>query len=159
MAIKRFMNWIFLMSAISACAIILFFVALSYWTPVTFAVLPLGSLAHQIAANYDSVLPEITIRNSRLSIRARQPCLLYPLGGKDWPLVIDTRDVRLYDLMDSLKDVSQGIVLGSDLIVVKYHVRTYIVPFRGLPDAVLNTLNIEKFISVILHDVKLELKH
>jgi hypothetical protein len=78
---------------------------------------------------------------------------------KDWPLVIDTRDVKLYVLMDSLKDLNQGIVLAADLIVVKYRVRTYIIPLRGLHDAALNTHNIEQFMSVILPYVKRHLKN
>jgi hypothetical protein len=150
----RLANSILMMPALGTGAIILVCVALSSWRLVTSNLTFLQSVAHRIAAKYDSALPEITVRNGRLSIRENVPSVWYPLKGKDLPLVIDTRDVKLHLLLDSLKDFNQGIVLGADRIALKYRVRTCIVPLRDVPDMVLNSRNIDEFISLYLSESK-----
>ncbi len=69
-------------------------------------------------------------------------------------LVVDTRGVKFHELISSVNNADPVVILSRDLIIVKYQVRTYLLPMPYLPDAVIDSYNVNQIVPVILPIIK-----
>lgn len=134
------------MSAVGTLAIVLGCGALSSWGLVTRGLPALATSVDQLAAMYDAVLPEITFRDGKPSIREKLPYFVHAFGVKNLAIVIDNRETRLASLLNDLSNVKNGAVLARETIVVKIGRQTRILPLPQIPDLVLNSRIIEQFV-------------
>lgn len=152
--IRRIMSRILFMPKIGVASIIIVSAVLASWSPSTIAVSTIQSFASQILANCDSVIHELNIRNGRILSPEKHQRWTYFLGTNKLHLVIDTRDVKFHELIGSVNNVDQGIVLSRDLIILKYQVRIFLLGMPRLPDAVINSHKISEIIPAILPIMK-----
>ncbi len=110
------------------------------------------TVLEHVADKYDALLPEITIRDGKATIREQQPHFI-DIGEKDLAFVIDTRENKQKDALDYLKDVSTGAVLTKDSIITKSQGQIRIIPFKGLPDLVINSHNLKALLAEYLPTV------
>ncbi len=102
-----------------------------------------------VADKYDAVLPEITIRGGKASIREEQPHFI-DTGYKELVVVIDARENKQKDALDYLKDVSTGAVLSRDSVVTKSQGQIRIIPLKGIPDMVINSQSLKALLAQYL---------
>ncbi len=91
-----------------------------------------------LVEKYDSIFPEITIRNGQASIREQQPYFV-DTGDPDVTIVIDTREGKQAEALNYLKNVNTGAVLSRDVITTKNRGEIRIIQLKDLPDMVLNS--------------------
>jgi len=147
---KRLVAAIRRMSPIGTLMIVLGCGALYSWGLVARGLPDLANPVGQLAAMYDSVLPEITFRDGKPSIREKQPYFVDAFGLKNFTLVVDTREIRLAALLNDLNKVKNGVVLARETIVLKIGTQTRIIPLHPLvriPDLVLNSSTIRQFLQ------------
>ncbi len=145
---KKLVEAIRRLSPVGTLVIILGCGALNSWGLLTRG-LP-GGLATPVgrfAARYDSVLPEITFRDGRPSIREKQPYFVDAFGLKNFTLVIDTREISFASLLNDLSKVENGVVLARETIVVKVGTQIRILPLPQIPDMVLNSSTITQVLQ------------
>jgi len=135
------------MSPVGVLVIVLGCGALNSWGLVTRGLAPLTTPVGQFAAMYDSVLPEITFRDGKPSIKEKQPYFVDAFGLKNLALVIDTREISLASLLNDLSKVKNGVVLARETIVVKVGTQIRILPLPQIPDMVLNSSTITQFLQ------------
>jgi hypothetical protein len=111
-----------------------------------FTIPKIDSLLNRLVQKYDTILPEITIRNGHASIREKQPFVI-DIGEKDVALVIDTREGKQNEALDHVKDAEVGAVLARDKIVIKNRGEIRIVPLADAPDVVINARNIQSVVD------------
>ena len=134
------------MPAVGTLVIVLGCGALSSWGLVTRGLPRLVTYMDQLAAMYDTVLPEITFRDGKPSIREKLPYLVHSFGVKNLALVIDNREIRLASLLNDLSNVKYGAVLARETLLVKIGGQTRILPLPQITDMVLNSRIIKQFI-------------
>ncbi|MBI5252015.1 MAG: DUF1189 family protein [Desulfomonile tiedjei] len=130
-----------LISRLSVWKILLAFlgvVALSSLTAVFLTAPKIENTILAIAANYDSYLPEIRIRDGHASVREKQPYFI-DTGDKEVAVVIDTRDGMQKQGVDYLKDVSAGAVLTKDTLITKNQGQIRIIALKEMPDIEINS--------------------
>jgi hypothetical protein len=132
--------------AVGTLVIVLGCGALSSWGLVTRGLPTLATYMDQLAAMYDTVLPEITFRDGKPSIREKLPYFVHAFGVKNLALVIDNRETRLASLLNDLSNVKYGAVLARETLVVKIGGQTRILPLPQITDMVLNSRIIKQFI-------------
>jgi hypothetical protein len=103
-----------------------------------------------LAAKYDALFPEITIRNGHASIREKQPHFLDNFDEKDILAVIDTRVGSQNEAMNYLKGAKVGAVLTATTIIIKNDEEIRIIPLQEVPDMVLNSQNIKSAFEELL---------
>jgi hypothetical protein len=130
-----------------ALAVVLFGGLLSSWGPLTRGLPALLSWASRTAGMYDSYFPEITIRDGKLSASNERPFSLHAFGAPNTALVIDTRETNLESLLANLDGASRGVVITKDAAVAKVGRQIRILPLPELPDMVLNSNLLEKFVK------------
>jgi hypothetical protein len=111
-----------------------------------FTIPKIDSLLNRLVQKYDTMLPEITIRNGHASIRDKQPFVI-DIGEKDVALVIDTREGKENEALDHVKNAEVGAVLARDKIVIKNRGEIRIVPLADAPDVVVNAHNIQSVVD------------
>lgn len=134
------------MSPVATLVIVIGCGALYSWGLVTRGLPDLANPVGQLAAMYDSVLPEISFRDGKPSIREKQPYFVDAFGLKNFTMVIDTREIRLAALLNDLNEVKNGVVLARETIVLKIGSQTRILPLPQIPDMVLNSSIIRQFL-------------
>ena len=93
----------------------------------------------RIESSYDSLMPEISIKDGKASIKERQPHYLTSGSDKDVTLVIDTRDKKQREAYEYLKETPYGIAISRDFMVFKNHEQLSEISFKNLPDMVINS--------------------
>lgn len=93
----------------------------------------------RIESSYDSLMPEISIKDGKASIKERQPHYLTSVSDKDVTLVIDTRDKKQREAYEYLKETPYGIAISRDFMVFKNHEQLSEISFKNLPDMVINS--------------------
>jgi hypothetical protein len=121
-------------------------IGLSSWGLTAYTVPALGRYLETAATKYDSLLPEITIRNGQASIREKQPYIVEGLGDKDLLVMVDTREGRDPEILDRLKTVPVAAILTRDNIVFKNRQEVRWFPLKDMPDMVINSTHIEDFV-------------
>ena len=96
----------------------------------------------KIQSSYDSLVPEISIKNGKASIRERQPHYLSSSTDKDVTIVIDTRDKKQREAYEYIKETPYGIAISQDFLVLKNHDQLSELSFKTLPDIVINSSNL-----------------
>ncbi len=144
---KKLVGAIRRMSPVGMLVIVLGCGALNSWGLVTRGLPPLATPVGQFAAMYDSVLPEITFRDGKPSIKEKQPYFVDAFGLKNLALVIDTREISLASLLNDLSKVKNGVVLARETVVVKVGTQIRILPLPQIPDMVLNSSTITQFLQ------------
>jgi len=117
---------------------------LSAWAFIAYVKPKVGSVLDQMVNKYDSVLPEITLRNGQASIRGNQPYIVDTMGEKDLAIVIDTREGKQNEARNYLKDVSNGVVLTRDTVITKQDRQIREIPLQGMPDFEINSRNLQE---------------
>jgi len=128
-------------------------IGLSSWGLTTYIVPALGHFAETWAAKYDSLFPEITIRNGQASIREKQPYIVEGLGDKDTLVMVDTREGKDQEILDQLKKVSVAAILTRDNFVIKNQQEIRWFPLKDMPDMVVNSTHIQDFLREYLPKV------
>jgi len=77
--------------AIAVVLILLACAGLSAWGLYSWVWPKVGTVLEYVAGSYDALLPEITIRDGKASIREQQPHFI-DTGDKDLVVVVDTRE-------------------------------------------------------------------
>jgi hypothetical protein len=138
--------------AIAVVLVLLGCAGLSAWGLFSWFWPKVGTVLEHVVGTYDAVLPEITIRDGKASIREQQPHFI-DLGEKDLVVVIDTRENKQKDALDYLKDVSTGAVLARDSVFTKSQGQIRIIPLTGIPDLVVNSRNLKALLDEYLPTV------
>ena len=125
-------------------------IVVSSWGLTAYTVPAARDFLETMAAKYDSLFPEITIRNGQASIREKQPYIVEGLGDKDLLLMVDTREGQVPLVLDQLQKVSTGAVLTRDSIVIKNQREIRFIPLKDLPDMVINSTHIQDFLGEYL---------
>lgn len=123
-------------AVIGACIVLSAVGATSYWSP------RVERLVQHVVTAYDDVMPEITIRNGKASIRKPQPYFVDRFD--DLTVVIDTRDTKLPDAVAYLKETEFGLVLTQSAVLLKSSEGIRMFSLKGLPDMVLNSATIQE---------------
>jgi hypothetical protein len=134
------------MPAIVIVLVLLVCAGLSAWGLFSWVSPKVETVLEYIVGTYDSLLPEITVRDGKASIREQQPHFI-DLGDKDLVIVIDTREDKQKDALDYLKDVSTGAVLTRDSVVTKSNGQIRIIPLKEMPDIVVNSRNLRALLD------------
>ena len=140
---------------VPAIVIVLVFLAcagLSAWGYYSWGWPKVENLLGHLADRYDALLPEITITDGTAKIREQQPHFV-DIGDKDLAVVIDTRENKQKEALDYLKGVSTGAVLTRDNVIMKNQGQIRIIPFKGLPDMVINSHNLKDLLAEYLPTV------
>jgi len=138
--------------AIAVVLILLACAGLSAWGLFSWFWPKVGTVLEYVAGTYDALLPEITIRDGKASIREQQPHFI-DTGDKDLVVVVDTRENNQKEALDYLKDVSTGAVLTRDSVVTKNQRQIRIIPLQGIPDLVVNSRNLRALLDEYLPTV------
>jgi hypothetical protein len=141
------------MPAIAVVLVLLVCAGLSAWGLFSWVSPKVETVLEYVVGTYDSVLPEITIRDGMASIREQQPHYI-DTGDKDLVVVVDTRENQQKDALDYLKEVSTGAVLTRDSVVTKSQGQIRIIPLKGMPDIVVNSRNLRSLLDEYLPLVK-----
>lgn len=139
------------MRAIGACLVFLGCVALSVYGLYAWLTVKIRNTAQLVITNFDSRVPQISLRNGKASINAKQP---YWVNLQDLTpnlvAVIDTRPAQVNNLMEYVKDVRGGIVLGWDRFVIKNRDEIRIFSLQGLPDTDVNSHTLQLLVNEFL---------
>ena len=135
-----------------AVVLVLACAGLSVWGLFSWFWPKVGTVLEHVVGTYDAVLPEITIRDGKVSIREQQPHFI-DTGEKDLVVVVDTRENKQKDALDYLKDVSTGAVLARDSVFTKSQGQIRIIPLKGIPDLVVNSRNLRALLDEYLPTV------
>jgi hypothetical protein len=103
-----------------------------------------------VAEQYDTYLPEITMKNGQASIRVEQPFRLDALAKEGVLVAIDTREGKLKEALQYLKDAKAGLVLTRDSLVVKNEKQIRVLPLKDFPDITVNSAEIRALIEKYL---------
>ncbi len=96
----------------------------------------------RIQSSYDSMVPEISIKDGKASISERQPHYLSPSSDKDVTIVIDTRDNKQREAYEYIRQTPYGIAISRDFLVLKNHDQLSELSFKTLPDMVINSTSL-----------------
>ncbi|MGO9569195.1 MAG: DUF1189 family protein [Desulfomonilaceae bacterium] len=138
--------------AIAVVLVLLVCAGLSAWGLFSWVWPKVETVLEYVVGTYDAVLPEITIRDGKATIREQQPHFI-DTGDKDLVVVVDTREDKQKEALDYLKDVSTGAVLARDSVVTKSQGQIRIIPLKGIPDLVLNSRNLRALFDEYLPTV------
>jgi hypothetical protein len=138
--------------AMAVVLILLVCAGLSAWGLYSWVWPKVETVSEYVIGTYDALLPEITIRDGKASIREQQPHFI-DTGDKDLVVVVDTRENKQKDALDYLKDVSTGAVLTRDSVVTKNQRQIRIIPLKGIPDLVVNSRNLRALLDEYLPTV------
>ncbi len=122
-------------------------IGVSSWGLMSALVPKADRVLHSLAEHYDTYLPEIKIKNGQASIRGEQPFRLDALEKEGVFVAIDTREVKLKEALNYLKDAKNGVVLTRDSLVVKNEGQVRILPLKDFPDLTLNSAEIQALIQ------------
>jgi hypothetical protein len=125
------------LAVIGVCAVLSTVGATFYWTP------KVEALVQHVVTAYDDLMPEITIRDGKASIRKQQPYVVDRLDDQGLTVVIDTRDNKLQEALAYLKETEFGLVLTQKAVLLKSHDGIRMFSLKGLPDMVLNSASIQ----------------
>lgn len=118
-------------------------VALSSLLSAWGIILELGPQVDQfmdrIRSSYDSLVPEISIRDGKAHIIERQPHFLSASTDKDVTIVIDTRENKQREAYEYIRHTPYGIAISRDFVVLKNHDQLSELSFKTLPDMVINS--------------------
>lgn len=93
----------------------------------------------RIRSSYDSLVPEISIKDGKAHINERQPHYLSASTDKDVTIVIDTRENKLREAYEYIRHTPYGIAISRDFVVLKNHDQLSELSFKTLPDMVINS--------------------
>lgn len=144
---KKLVDAIRRLSPVGTLVIVLGCGALNSWGLVTRGLPAPATPVGRFAALYDSVLPEITFRDGKPSIREKLPYFVGALGLINTALVIDPREISLASLLNDLSKFKNGVVLARETIVIKFDKQIRILPLPQIPDMVLNSSTISQFLQ------------
>ncbi|MDQ7781285.1 MAG: DUF1189 family protein [Desulfomonilaceae bacterium] len=133
-----------------AALIVAVCIGVSSWGLMSALVPKAEWILDQAVEQYDTYLPEITIRNGQASIRGEQPFRLEELEREGAFLVIDTREGKHQEALDYLKEAHTGLVLTRDSLIVKNQNQIKIVPLKDFPDITVNSEEIRAFVHAYL---------
>jgi hypothetical protein len=131
-------------AVMGACVVLSAIGATSYWTP------RVEKLVQHVVTSYDDVMPEITIRNGKASIRKQQPYFVDGLDDESVTVVIDTRDTKLPDALAYLKQTDFGLVLTQNALILKSNDGIRMFSLKDVPDMVLNSASIQELAAQYL---------
>ncbi len=131
--------------AILVALVVLACIALSTWAVVArYEPRAKATLDHAIG-KYDVVMPEVTIKGGKASIKEKQPYYINDDPKKGPVIVIDTREETRNQAQKLLDNVKEGAALTRDLIIIKDSHETRMVPLAHIPDLTLNSQVIKEF--------------
>ncbi|GEM_PF-504136 len=94
---------------------------------------------------YDTFLPEISIRNGKASIREEQPYYVEKDEADKVVVVIDTREGKEDEAIKYVRGFKTGLVLSREALFFKNEDgRIRSLPLENLPDLVLNSRELRK---------------
>lgn len=108
-----------------------------------------SSLVHAAAEKYDVLLPQITIRDGKASMKGKEPYFV-DLGTNEVVVGIDTREGGTKEALKYLKPAQSGAVLTREALVTKNQRQIRIIPLRGVPDVTLNSREILRLADLYL---------
>ncbi len=112
---------------------------LSAWAIILELTPEVDNFLERVRNSYDSIVPEITLRDGKASIRERQPHYLSPSSDKDVTIVIDTRDMKQREAYEYIRQTPFAIAITRDFMVLKNHDQLSELSFKNLPDMVINS--------------------
>ena len=125
--------------------ILLALVGLSTWGLVSATKPIVSRFLDETIDQYDALLPEISIRNGKASIREEQPYYVEKDKAGKTVVVIDTREGKEDQAMEYFKGFKTGLVLSRKVLILKHeNGRIQIFPLKNIPDLVLNSRNLRK---------------
>ncbi len=133
-----------------AALIVTVCIGVSSWSLMSALVPEAKRVLNGIADQYDTYLPEITIKNGHASIRREQPFRFDELAQEGMMVVVDTREGKQKEALTYLKDAQTGLVLTRDSLVVKNQRQIRILPLKDLPDMTVNSAEIRAVIQQYL---------
>ena len=132
------------MPAIVAALIFLFCVCLSTWNIMYLYKPKVDKLVEQTIGQYDTILPEIMIKNGKASIKEEQPFYLNDDPKKGPIVVIDTRPGAQKEVMSQAIESNKFMALTQDFLIVKDERQYRTLPLKGIPDVTVNAELIKK---------------
>lgn len=93
----------------------------------------------KIESSYDSLIPEITIKDGKASIKEKQPHYLSSSSDREMTLVIDTREKKQREAYEHIKETPYGVALSSDFVVLKNQDQLSEMSLKNFPDMVINS--------------------
>lgn len=139
--------------ALVAALIVAVCIGVSSWGLMSALVPKAKQVLDGVADQYDTYLPEITIKKGQASVRVEQPFRLDELAKEGVLVAIDTREGKLKDALNYLKDAKTGLVLTRDSFVVKNEGQIRIFPLKDLPDMTINSAEIRALLEKYLPTV------
>jgi len=133
-----------------AALIVVVCIGVSSWGLMSALVPKAKQVLEGVAEQYDTYLPEIAIKNGHASVRVEQPFRLDALAKEGVFVAIDTREGKLKDALNYLKDAKTGLVLTRDSLVVKNENQIRILPLKDFPDMTVNSAEIRAVIEKYL---------
>lgn len=129
-----------------AALIVTVCIGVSSWSVMSALAPKVDRLLNGIADQYDTYVPEITIKNGHASIRREQPFRFEEAAREGLIVVIDTREGKEKEAFTYLKDAKTGLVLTRDSLVVINQGQTRVFPLKDLPDITVNSAEIRAVI-------------
>lgn len=121
-------------------------VGVAAWGLMSAMVPRVESYLDVVENEYDTYLPEITIKNGHASIRQDQPYHIDAFSDEGLVFIIDTREGKMKEAINYLNDAKGGAVLTRDSLIMKNQRQIRIIPLDEFPDITLNGAEIRALI-------------